>query len=164
METGIKILGIVAVAGLLLSCAPSNNRLTPTVEAETERQVRHAFNGLVDASKSLDTLRYLSYVDAEHFVGLNANGTVWRSRDELSGSIQQAFDSIARVTSLDFTTVEISVIDDQTAVLVNEYEQALLLKTGETLRVAGGGAQVWSRATGDWKLVSISASNAPLAR
>lgn len=38
----------------------------------------------------------------------------------------------------------------------------MMLKTGDNVKVSGGGTQVWSSASGKWKLVSVSASDKPL--
>ncbi len=63
--------------------------------------------------------------------------------------------------SLKFPNVNVSVIDDNTAILVNEFTQTVLLRNGTTYTASGGGTQVWSKRSGQWKLVSVSASNKP---
>ena len=60
--------------------------------------------------------------------------------------------------NLEFTNVKIDVINASTAVLVNEYNATVTLTTGDTVNAAGAGAQVWSKRTGAWKLVSVSSS------
>ncbi|WP_199608895.1 hypothetical protein [Flocculibacter collagenilyticus] len=45
--------------------------------------------------------------------------------------------------------------------LVNEYIQSMKLHDGRIVNSAGGGAQVWSKQNGSWKIVSVSASNKP---
>lgn len=56
-----------------------------------------------------------------------------------------------------------SVIDSYTAVLVNEFVQSMTLKDGSIINVSGGGSQVWSKRSGNWKIVSVSASDKPSA-
>lgn len=123
------------------------------------QEVKQSFDGLVEASNALDTTRYFEFIDAEKFVGLNADGTNWNSIVDLKELIESGFNSIEKVESLIFTNVRISVIDLNTAILVNEYEQRVLLKGGAYYDGAGGGTQVWSKTTGKWLLVSISASS-----
>lgn len=129
-----------------------------------EQEIRQSFNGLVDASNALDTERYFEYFELDKFVGLSADGTNWNSIDDLRALIKPSFDMVEKVESLEFTNVHISVIDPNTAVLVNEYEQRILLKSGEIVQDAGGGAQVWSKISGKWKLVSVSASSKPVSK
>ncbi len=133
-------------------------KLSEEIQYEIEREIRQSFNGLVEAARALDVRRYFEFIDAEKFVGLNADGSNWNSIDELRELIEAGFNSIERVESLEFINIRISVIDVNTAVLVNEYQQRVLLKSGTHYDDAGGGAQVWSKASGKWLIVSIAAS------
>ncbi|WP_448564692.1 nuclear transport factor 2 family protein [Thalassotalea ganghwensis] len=126
---------------------------------QIEKEVMHAFNGLVEASSALDMQRYFDYFDQEKFVGLSANGINWNSIDDLKALIEPSFAMVDKIESLTFTNVQISVIDSNTVILVNEYEQSVVLASGDKVKGAGGGTQVWSKASGSWKLVSVSASN-----
>ncbi|GEA10251.1 nuclear transport factor 2 family protein [Alteromonas sp. KUL49] len=130
---------------------------------ELESEVLESFQSLVSASKNLDAESYFEHFDADKFVGLNSDGTNWNSMDELVPLIKFGFNSIREVTSLEFTNVKVSVIDDYTAILVNEFSQSMVLVNGDTINVSGGGTQVWSKRNGRWKLVSVSASNKPSA-
>lgn len=128
-----------------------------------EKEVLASFQSLVEASKRLDTKSYFQHFDADKFIGLNSDGTNWNSIDELTPVINVGFSSIQKVNSLEFLNVKVSVIDDYTAILVNEFSQSVLLKNGTTYTFSGGGTQVWSKHSGQWKLVSVSASNKPSA-
>ncbi len=131
-------------------------------EIQVEKEVLQSFESLVSASKSLDSDQYFQHFDAEHFIGLNNDGSTWHSIDDLRALIEPGFSAIDKIESLRFTHVKLSVIDKNTVILVNEFEQELVLKDGSNVTVAGGGTQVWSKSGGDWKLVSISASNKPV--
>lgn len=125
------------------------------------QEVTDAFGQLVNASKQKDSQAYLALIDRDRFVGMSAEGTVWKSADPLETLIVSSFAVPFTLESLAFTVVKISVIDGQTAVLVNEYEQTVRMKEGARHTYSGAGAQVWSKVSGNWKLVSISASNKP---
>lgn len=157
----MKIIGVALLAALLFSCNGENRELSEDSMREIEQEIRQAFSSLVQASKALDTARYFEHIDTEKFVGLNADGSNWNSFSELRELIEPSFNSVGNIESLVFTNVRISVIDEDTAVLVNEYEQEVSMKDGARFSDAGGGAQVWSKATGRWLLVSISASSRP---
>ena len=133
--------------------------LTDSTINKIELEIRESFNGLVEAANSLDTRRYFEFFDKEKFAGLSAHGTNWNSIEDFKALINPSFAMVEKIESLEFTNVHISVIDANTAVLVNEYEQSAQLKSGEIVKGAGGGVQVWSKASGNWKLVSVSASN-----
>mgnify|MGYP001943045101 FL=1 len=154
----IKVAGIVCLMAILSSCRKEVN-LSEEVRNQVKKEVNQLFSQLVEASNALDAARYFEYIDADKFLGLNANGTNWNSIEDLKSLIYPSFDMVEKVEFLKFTNVQISVIDANTAILVNEYEQSILLKSGEVVKSAGGGTQVWSKASGNWKLVSVSASN-----
>ena len=127
---------------------------------QIEAEVMGAFTGLVDASKALDPGRYMAYIDDENFTGLSADGTVWHSIKDLEALIWSGFPMIEQIRSLEFRKVKVTVINQTTAILVNEFKQTILLKDKNVIEQSGGGTQVWSKDGSAWKLVSISASDA----
>ncbi len=118
-----------------------------------------AFRGLVDASEALDPDRYFEFVNKEKFTGLSADGKAWHSVKDLEQVVISGFPMVERIVSLEFSNVKVTVIDDSTAILVNEYKQTILLKNTSIVKQSGGGTQVWSKSGAQWKLVSISASD-----
>ena len=131
--------------------------------SQIEQEVLESFESLVSASNKLDSELYFQHFDAEKFVGLNSDGTNWNSIHDLTPLIVNGFDAIETINSLNFTNVKVSVIDSYTVVLVNEFVQSMTLKDGSIINVSGGGSQVWSKRSGDWKIVSVSASDKPSA-
>lgn len=126
---------------------------------QTELEVVAAFEQLVVASKRRDIEAYFELIDEEKFIGLNSDGTNFNNAGALRELVNSGVNAIERINRLDFTNVKVSVIDSNTAILVNEYEQTVTLRSGELVSFSGGGTQVWSKHSGVWKLVSISASN-----
>jgi ketosteroid isomerase-like protein len=144
------------------SCSAIKNHSPVDVSTKSLKQeVEKEFQGLAAAIERLDMDAYLSYFDDEKFSGLNADGTNWTSLDALKAVVMPGFAFVEKVESLTFPHVHISVIDNNTVILVNEYEQVMLLKSGSRVSDAGGGTQVWSKSSGQWKLVSVSASAKP---
>jgi hypothetical protein len=158
---------LLAIAGLLMSlltltaCSDKPKDMPNQSHSNIESEVRQAFLGLVEASNALDVERYFSYFDKEKFTGLNADGTVWSSMKDFEMLVIPGFASVKRIASLEFSKVIITEINQTTAVLVNEYKQRIELKNGEIVDDAGGGTQIWSKSSGAWKLVSVSASEKP---
>jgi len=153
-----KSIGIALLAILLISCSGEKMVLSEESKNRIELEVRKSFEALVEASNALDAKRYFEFIDEDKFTGLNADGTNWNSVDGLKVMIESGFNAIEKIEFLEFTNVHVSVIDLNTAILVNEYSQKVLLKAGMSINNAGGGTQVWSKASGEWLLVSISAS------
>jgi len=146
----------------LSGCESTRSELSTAQKSAIKSEVKAAFEGLVKAANALDTEQYFFFFDEKKFVGLNGDGTIWQSLDDLKSVIEPGFGALQKVQSLDFTKVKLSVIDANNVILVNEYEQQIELKSGQTLMLAGGGTQVWSKSAGAWKLVSVSASNKPV--
>jgi hypothetical protein len=162
MEFMIKVvLSATLLSCFLLGCQPNVGELSIEQKNRVETEVNQAFKQLVKVSTELNVEQYFALIDADKFVGLNANGSNWNSIAELRQVVEPGFNFVETVESLTFPNVKISVIDAQTAVLVNEYEQTVVLAGGSRHTSRGGGVQVWSKASGQWLLVSISASAKP---
>ena len=134
--------------------------MNTTCSRQIESEVLNAFEGLVEASKALDADRYFAYFDKEKFTGLSADGKAWQSIKNLENVIGPGFAAVDQIVSLEFFNVKVTVINETTAILVNEYKQTIRLKDKSLVKQAGGGTQVWSQEEDAWKLVSISSSDA----
>ncbi|WP_100657017.1 nuclear transport factor 2 family protein [Alteromonas flava] len=133
------------------------NTFSKSNETQIEHEVLAAFDQLVTASKNLDAKHYFKLIDTEKFVGLDSDGTNWNSIEDLKPLITIGFSAIKTISSLEFTNIKVSVIDSQTAILVNEFTQSFTLQNDQSMTISGGGAQVWHKKNGSWKIVSISA-------
>jgi hypothetical protein len=132
--------------------------MKPVNNKQIELEILEAFKGLSEAAESLDTERYYVFFDREKFTGLNADGHVWHSFDNLKTLISTGFPMIEKSISLEFDNVKVTVVNPITAILVNEYKHSLLLKSGAVVKQSGGGVQVWSKSNSVWKIVSVAAS------
>ena len=128
-------------------------------EEQTKQEVLDAFKNLRTAASELDGERYFSLFDQSKFVGLNSDGSNWNNFEEFRALVEPGFGAIEKVNELTFPNVKVTVLDDNNAILINEYQQTMTLKDGTQATVAGGGTQVWSKHSGKWLLVSVSASN-----
>jgi hypothetical protein len=161
MNSVVRVAGFIISLLILTACSnkPMDQQNKPPAEIESE--VHQAFLGLVEASKALDADRYFAYFDKEKFTGSNADGTVFRSIKDLEMLIVPGFASVKSIISLEFHNVKITVINQTTVILVNEFKERVELKNGDVVEQAGAGTQVWSKTSGAWKLVSVSASDKP---
>lgn len=137
--------------------------MTPSAEerARIRASVTEAFNGLVNAAKSLQAEPYLAYFDKQIFTALNADGTVTHSFDAFSQTYLQQIQALERYDSLVFSNVKVTAINSKTAILVNEFKADVILQSGDSLSMKGGGTQVWALQHKSWKLVSVSSSASP---
>ena len=142
---------------ILASCYSISSHASSSDSEAIKQEVQNAFQGLVTAFENLDMEAYFSYFDKEKFSGLNADGKHWTSFDEIKANVEPSFATIAEVESLVYTTTHITIIDDNTVILLNQYKQRLLMKNGSITSDDGSGMQVWSQRKGRWQLVSLSA-------
>lgn len=154
-----NVLMLVLALSSLMSCGQQDIKLSESEKNRIKTEVKKSFESLVESTKKQDWDSYFDHFDQKNFTGLNADGTVWESFQEFKDSVSPIFEIIESSDNLEFPVVKISVIDKKNAVLVNEYKQKIVLNGGQEIRAAGGGTQVWSKVSDNWKLVSISSSS-----
>ena len=163
MTLGLKNILKTVIAALLLfimvGCVHKKSEASNEPYEEVVLEVNAAFNGLIEAVKSLDTGRYFQFFDEGRFTSMNADGTVFHNLTDFKDPYREQIAMIQKYESLQFQNVKVTVVNNTTAVLVNEYQASVVLKSGEKVLAAGAGTQVWSKATGVWKLINISSSS-----
>jgi len=134
--------------------------MSPDEAQAIEAEVRQAFQGLVEAARSLEAAPYLAYLARDGFTA-QLDGIVFPSYEAFSMMYSEQLPSIEAFLSLEFDNVQVSLLNRTTAVLVNTFTETIVLASGDTLDLAGGGSQVWTRTGAGWKLVHISGSTRP---
>ena len=149
----------IALLFMLSACvSPPSTATRADPEGAVRAEVQAAFDGLVAATKAVDTAAYFSFFDQSLFTALNADGSTLPSFEAFERLYGPQIGAIERYNSLVFDPVIINVIDANTAVLVNEFEADIVLPSGEAITARGSGVQVWSKRTGTWKLVHVSSA------
>jgi len=154
-----NVLMLVLVLSSLMSCGQQDLKLSESEKNQIKTEVKESFESLIESTKQHDWDSYFDHFDQKNFTGLNADGTVWETFQEFKDSVSPIFEMIQSSDSLEFTNVKITALDHNTAILVNQYKQKIILNGGQEIKAAGGGTQVWSKVSGDWKLVSVSSSS-----
>ncbi len=142
----------------LLTCACHSLSIDRDAVQALENEVRGRFDSLVSAAQSLNTDVYFEHFDHEKFTSLNQDGTITPAFDIFQRDFLKGIEGVRRYRSLEFANVDVSIIDANTAILINEYVATIELKTGRVIDVAGAGNQVWHKSLGTWRLVSVSSS------
>lgn len=145
--------------GLLLALAACNSTgLSTHQKTEIEQQILNRFDSLAESAKRLDHAAYFAHFDTQHFTALNDNGTVTHKFAQFQQHFSTGIAVVDSYTNLSFDKVKVTVIDDDNAILVNEYAADLNLKNGAKVSVSGAGSQVWHKTQNQWLLVSVSSS------
>ena len=153
----LKILLFISLF-LATGCVQNNMDLNKNSEIQIESEVYQAFQELVVAARSLNVDTYLAFFDKKKFTSLNANGSVFHNLSDFENFYRQQIPALEKYNSLEFINVKITVLNRSTAILVNEYIAEVVLKSGDIVSAGGAGTQVWSKASGSWKLVNVSGS------
>lgn len=140
----------------MAGCVSGPSQLSELDEVTIKLEVEAAFDRLVDATVSADHDRYFSYFDQGSFSALSANGSTLSSFETFKLIYEPQLGAVQSYNVLKFDPVHIQVLDHNNAVLTNEYTAEVVLTSGEVVAASGAGAQVWSKSTGDWKLVHVS--------
>lgn len=128
---------------------------------DTRQQVLARFNQLAEAAKHLDHEAYFELFEPQQFTALMADGTTLQSFDQFREIYLAGVSAVTRYEWLRFDPVQITVLSDSTALLINEFEAQLVLHSGRRVTAAGAGSQLWHRTETGWRLISIASSNRP---
>jgi hypothetical protein len=101
----------------------------------------------------------MMFFNKDKFTALNDDGTIIIDLITFAKVIEKSFTGFKEYKSLDFPLVKINVIDQNNAILVNEYKATVILNDGQLYSVAGAGTQVWNLSNHQWKLVHVSSSS-----
>lgn len=152
---------ILCAAVLLVGCAASPSQLSEAAAENLRQQVLARFEQLADAAQRLDHDGYFALFDRQRFTALMADGTTLDSFNKFREIYLQGIAPVDRYVSLSFDPVQVTVLSDSVAVLMNEFEAQLILKSGKRVTASGAGSQIWQRTGNQWLLVSIASSNPP---
>jgi len=153
----LKILLLISFF-VTTGCVQNTMYLDKSSELQVESEVKQVFEELAVAARSLNIDDYLGFFDKKKFTSLNDNGSVFHSFSDFENLYRQQIPALEKYNSLEFTNVKITVLNNSTAILVNEYRAEVVLKSGDTVSAGGAGTQVWSKGSGVWLLVSVSGS------
>jgi len=149
---------LIIVLLVALACASHHPVKADNLHADIAGEVQARFDSLATAARTGDSDAYYSHFDKQHFSGIHMDGKVWPDFTSFKIAADYGFVSVKKTHSLIFSDVHVQVIDDRTVILINRFEQDIELHDGIRATVKGAGTQVWSRRSGTWLLVSVSAS------
>ncbi len=154
-----KSFSIIFLILFLTYCTQQNQTISNVERSQIKGKILESFQSLAVANDEQNWDVYFSHFDLGNFSGINADGTAWESFQDFEASLMPSFSMIESSDSLYFPIIKITVLDKNTAILVNEYEQKITLISGQEFWARGAGTQIWSKKNGEWKLVSVSASS-----
>ncbi len=155
----INITWVLAIFLIGLNgCIYKKMELSSEMQAEIRSEISLTFNELANSAKSLDVDKYLAFFDHKMFTSLNQDGSVFHTLTDFISPYKEQISHIKRYTNLEFQKIKITVINKTAVVLVNEYQATVVLNSGDEVTASGAGTQVWSKTSGQWKLVHVSSS------
>ena len=152
-----SFLGIIA-AVLVTACANKPSAMSEQEKRAIRTEVECVFGDFAKAAQSLDHEAYFSFMDADNFTFLGADGATLHSLKEFRDAYLPQLRAVKKYNRLAFDPLRVTVIDASHAIVVNEFSAEVVLKSGVSIETSGAGAQFWSKRSGEWKLVHISNS------
>lgn len=146
----------LALLSLLGACVSEPAITSSWQPIDVKSEIEFAFRELVDAAQSNDTEQYFSFFEPDAFTAIGADGSVIPTFEAFKLIYAPQFAAVENYIGLDFETVEIRIIDKQTAILLNEYTAELVLVSGERVSASGAGVQVWVKRSDQWKLAHVT--------
>jgi ketosteroid isomerase-like protein len=135
----------------------AQKKTTTAVKVDASKDVRAAFDRLVDGIKTADAAKVMSvYNKSEDILFFNNNGSVTRGWETMRANRESSYKSVANV-SLDPTGVRIEMLGANAAYLTCKWKQQQ--EFGGKLETASGRMTlVFQKIGKDWKVVHLHTS------
>lgn len=146
----------LALLSLLGACVSEPAITSSWQPVDVKSEIEFAFRELVDAAQSNDTEQYFSFFEPDAFTAISEDGSIIPTFEAFKLIYGPQFTAVENYIGLDFETVEIRLIDERTAILLNEYTAELVLISGERVSTTGAGVQVWVKPNDQWKLAHVT--------
>lgn len=141
----------------LLGACVSEQRIKPSLQqSDIKSEIKLTFYELVHAARLNESEQYFSFFEPNAFTAMSSDGSVIPTFAAFRLIYDPQLAAIENYISLDFETVEIQIIDQKTAILLNEYNAELILVSGEHVSASGAGVQVWVKRSDQWKLAHVT--------
>tara|TARA_R110000868_G_scaffold102686_2_gene282936 strand:- start:15757 stop:16266 length:510 start_codon:yes stop_codon:yes gene_type:complete len=120
-----------------------------------EQTVCSRFHEMVAAAQRVETDAVFGFFQPDGFSAALSG----RLYSDWSAWAQEYRESVAAIASFDrmkFPEVRVRTIAPDTILLLNTYDEQVTLQDGSVHQLTGFGTQVWTRQTGDWRIVHIA--------
>jgi ketosteroid isomerase-like protein len=153
----MKKFAIFSLLILAFSFSAFGQKKTTVVKTDPSKDVRAAFDRLVDGIKTADAAKVMSvYNKSEDILFFNNNGSVTRGWETMRANREAAYKNVANV-SLDPTGVRIEMLGKDAAYLTCKWKQQQ--EFGGKLETASGRMTLVFKLIGkEWKVVHLHTS------
>ena len=158
MRTGImKKFAIFGFLILALTFSAFGQKKTTATKTDPSKDVRAAFDRLVDGIKTADAAKVMSvYNKSEDILFFNNNGSVTRGWETMKVNREASYKNVSNV-SLEPTGVKIEMLGANSAYLTCKWKQQQ--ETGGKLETASGRMTlVFQKIGKEWKVVHLHTS------
>ena len=153
----MKKFAVLTFLILAVSFSAFGQKKTTAVKTDPSKDVRAAFDRLVDGIKTADAAKVMSvYNKSEDILFFNNNGSVTRGWETMKTNREASYKNVANV-SLDPTGVRIEMLGAHAAYLTCKWKQQQ--EFGGKLETASGRMTlVFQKIGRDWKVVHLHTS------
>lgn len=153
----MKKFAIFAIFILALSFSAFGQKKTPAAKTDPSKDVRAAFDRLIDGIKTADAAKVMSvYNKSEDILFFNNNGSVTRGWETMKTNREATYKNVTNV-SIEPTGVRIEMLGANSAYLTCKWKQQQ--ETGGKLETASGRMTlVFQKIGKEWKVVHLHTS------
>lgn len=120
-----------------------------------EARVCGNFHNMVEDARRLDADAVLDHFWSDGFTAALA-GELVRDFPGWAGDYRALLSTTESLDRVDFPQVVVRTITEDTILLLNTYDQRIVLQSGDVLEPTGYGTQVWVRREGEWRIIHIA--------
>ena len=138
---------------------------TVSVKAEPEKEVRAAFDRLVEGIKQADAAKVMSvYENSDRILFFNNNGSATIGWENMMNNRKSSYEKTSNVT-LDVTGLRVEMLSPTSAYVTNKWKQTQEFE-GNLESASGRMTLVFKKIGKDWKVVHLHTSpdNPPATR
>ena len=158
----MKNLILFALACILLfACTPVEEPMTAEEKAQIKADVTDTFDKIIEDAKTLDiALAEQSNLFNDDYSTI-MDGQISVGGDKAYEMFKGAYDYIEKYLSLEILELEVIVLDKNTSLIMNSFDEAYLTVTGDTVKVKGTGMYVMQLVEDKWMIVHLSGVHQP---
>lgn len=128
---------------------------TPSALSADEHTVCALFHEMIGDFIALDAEAVLEHFWAEGFSAALSTDLIveYESWAQMYADLLSGADQVEHV---EFPDVVVRTIAEDVILLLNTYDETLVMQSGDRLELQGYGAQVWVRRQGEWRIVHVA--------
>jgi len=157
----LKIFALACIS-MLFACNPVDQPMTAEEKAQIEADVTDTFNKMLEEAMTLDITSLEDYNLFNEDYSTMMDGEISVGGEKAMEMFTGAYAYIEKWLFVDILQLEVIALDQNTAVVINAFDEAYLTVTGDTVKVKGAGTYVMELVEGKWMALHLTGVHHPV--